>query len=329
MLTALSLGVLKLLADGEFHSGSQLALDLGVSRGTIWNAVRGLEHAGLEVYRVRGRGYRLAQRVSLLERAAIERHAGLHASLFTVEVIDTAGSTNTVLLARAAAAAATGTVLAAEWQESGRGRMGRVWHSGICGAVTFSLLWRFSHGAGALAGLSLTTGVALVRAMMKLGARDVQLKWPNDVLWRGGKLAGTLIEMQGDALGPSAVVIGIGINVRLSDALRERIDQPTADLEAACGRELDRSAVLGCVLAELAPALEAFEQDGFGAVRHEWERYHAHQGQAVAVKLPDGGVHEGLARGVGDDGALLFETGSGLRRLHSGEIERSTLRSLA
>ena len=319
-MTAPLFKVLRLLADGEFHSGAALARDLDVSRGTVWNAVRALDAAGIDVYRVRGRGYRIAQPISLLDPESIARHAGAARSRFSLDVVDVAGSTNTLLMERAAAGAPSGAVIAAESQEQGRGRLGRPWHAGLGGGVTFSLLWRFAQGAGGLAGLSLAAGVALVRAIAQLGARDVQLKWPNDVVWQGGKLAGMLIEMQGDALGPSAVVIGIGINVRLSESVRARIDQAAADLETACGRPLERSAVLGAVLAELAPALDAFAREGFAPMRAEWESHHAHQGRRIAVKLPDGRVHEGFARGVGDDGALLFETGGAVRRLHSGEI---------
>jgi BirA family biotin operon repressor/biotin-[acetyl-CoA-carboxylase] ligase len=207
--------------------------------------------------------------------------------------------------------------------------MGRPWHSGLGGGITFSLLWRFEQGASALAGLSLAAGVALVRALDKLGGRDVQLKWPNDVVWCGGKLAGILIELQGDALGPSAVVFGIGLNVRLSDAVRSRIDQPVADLETACGCAIDRSAALGVVLAELAAVLDAFSRDGFAPLRTEWESHHAHQGKAIALKLPDGRTHKGVARGVGDDGALLFDQGGAIRRLHSGELTSSETKAEA
>lgn len=319
-MTELSFKVLRLIADGEFHSGAALARNLGVTRGTIWNAVRALDAAGLEVYRVRGRGYRLVQPVSLLDAAAVARHAGSAAPRFKIDVIDLAESTNTVLMQRAAANEQSGSTVVAESQRSGRGRMGRSWHADIGGALTFSVLWRFSQGAAALAGLSLAAGVAIVRALLKTGATEVQLKWPNDVLWHGRKLAGMLIEMQGDALGPSAVVIGIGINVRLSEATRQRIDQPAADLETASGRALDRSAVLGTILAELACVLDAFSKDGFAPLREEWQRHHAHQGRRVVVKLPGGRTDEGIARGVGDDGALLFETGNAVRRLHSGEI---------
>jgi BirA family biotin operon repressor/biotin-[acetyl-CoA-carboxylase] ligase len=139
-------------------------------------------------------------------------------------------------------------------------------------------------------------------------------------MWRDGKLAGMLIEMHGDALGPSAVVIGIGINIRLSEAVRDRIDQPARDLETACGGALDRNVVLGAVLAELVSVLDAFSHAGFAPMRVEWERHHVHQDRAVTVTLPDGRSHEGVARGVADDGALLFETGNAVRRLHSAEL---------
>lgn len=318
-MTPNAFALLRLIADGEFHSGEALAGALGVSRGTVWNAVRALEAADLQIYKVRGRGYRLAQRVSLLDAAIIARGPGAHGAL-QIEVIDSADSTNTRLMQRAVAGAASGSVLAAEWQHSGRGRMGRAWQAGIGRAIAFSMLWRYAQGASALSGLSLAVGVAVIRALRGIGAADVELKWPNDVLWRGRKLAGILVELTGDALGPSAVVVGVGVNVRLSEAMKARIDQPAADLESACRRELDRNAVLAALLAELRLALERFASAGFAPLREEWESYHAHQGRRVTVTLPGGATDDGVARGIADDGALLFESGNALRRLHSGEI---------
>ena len=118
-------------------------------------------------------------------------------SRFTLEIVDEAASTNTLLLERAAKGARSGEALAAEWQTHGRGRLGRLWHAAPCGALTFSLVWRFARGSAALAGLSLAAGLALVRALTKLGVSDVRVKWPNDLVWHGRKLAGILIEMQG------------------------------------------------------------------------------------------------------------------------------------
>lgn len=312
--------VLTLLADAEFRSGEALACALGMSRASVWQAVHELESAGLVIYKVRGRGYRLAQPLSLLDRAEIQQYLGPRARSLALEIVESVGSTSTLLMERAQAGAPHATVIAAEWQSGGRGRRGRAWHADIGGALTFSLLWRFVQGAGFLGGLSLVVGIGLVRALEKLGVVGGGLKWPNDVVWRGRKLAGILIEMQGDALGPSLAVIGIGVNVRLSDAVRSRIDQEAADLETACGRALDRNELLALLLVELHGVLETFTREGFAPLRGEWQRRHAHQDRAVTVILPDARRETGIARGVAEDGALLVETRGGLRRYHSGEI---------
>jgi len=319
-MKALTSSVLKRLADGDFHSGETLARGLDISRASVWNAVRDLEAKGIEVYKVHGRGYRLPYPVTLLDRAAVERHLGANGSRFTLDVRDTVDSTNSRLLERAAAGTPGGTVIAAEWQSGGRGRLGRPWHAGVGEALTFSLLWRSTRGAGALSGLTLAVGVALARALAAAGAGSVALKWPNDVLWRGAKLAGILTELQGDALGPTAVVIGVGINVRLSEATRARIGQAAADLETACGVAPDRNRLLAEVLIELDRLLEAFGRAGFAALRDEWQRHHAQQGRRVTLTLPDGTRRSGRARGVAEDGALLLETRSGTQRFHSGEV---------
>ncbi len=322
----LTAGVLARLADGGFHSGEALARSLEVSRASVWNAVRDLEATGIEVYKVHGRGYRLPYPVSLLDRAAVERHLGAQAGRFALDIRDTVDSTNTALIERAAQGAPGGTVLAAEWQAAGRGRLGRAWHAGVGEALTFSLLWRSARGAGALSGLTLAVGVALARALQSAGAGGVALKWPNDVLWRGGKLAGVLTELQGDALGPTAVVIGIGINVRLSEATRARIGQATADLETACEAAPDRNRLLAGVLIELDGMLGAFGRDGFAPLREEWLQRHAQQGRRVTLTLPDGARRSGHARGVAEDGAFLLETRAGVQRFHSGEISLRPLR---
>ena len=319
-MKALTSNVLKLLADGEFHSGEVLADALDVSRGSVWHAIRDLEAMELEVYKVHGRGYRLPQPLSLLDYAAIERRLGAHAARFTLDIRGSVDSTNTLLLERAAAGAPGGTVLAAEWQAGGRGRLGRAWHAGVGGALTFSLLWRFTRGAGALSGLSLAVGVALARSLQAIGARGVALKWPNDVVWRGRKLAGILTELQGDVLGPTAAVIGIGLNVRLSAATRARIEQAATDLETACGGALDRNLLLVRLLIELDRVLEAFAGEGFAPLRAEWQRYHAHQGRRVTLLLPGGARQRGRARGVAEDGAFVLETRAGMKHYHSGEI---------
>jgi len=316
----LTAGVFTRLADGEFHSGEALARNLEVSRASVWNAVRDLEATGIEVYKVHGRGYRLPHPVALLDRAAVERHLGTNVERFALDIRYEVNSTNTTLLECAAAGAAGGTVVATEWQTGGRGRLGRAWHAGVGEALTFSLLWRFTRGAGALSGLSLAVGVALARALAAAGAIGVALKWPNDIVHGDAKLAGILTELAGDALGPTAAVIGIGLNVRLSEATRARIGQPATDLVSACGAAPDRNRLLAAVLVELGRVLDAFAKDGFAPLRAEWQRCHAHQDQRVALLMPDGSRQSGHARGVAEDGSFLLETRAGLKRFHSGEV---------
>jgi BirA family biotin operon repressor/biotin-[acetyl-CoA-carboxylase] ligase len=320
IMKPLTYRVLKLLAAGDFCSGEILANTLGVSRGSVWHSVRQLEAGGLVIYRVRGRGYRLEQPLSMLDATALRRHLGRHARFLVLDLVDSVGSTNTLALARAQANAPSGTVIVTERQTAGRGRLGRHWQAGIGGALTFSVVWRFTQGAGFLSGLSLAVGIAVARALKTLGVSDARLKWPNDVVWRGRKLAGILIEMQGDTLGPSCAVVGIGVNVRLSNAVRRQIDQAASDLETACGRLLDRNAVLARILVELTSILETFALSGFAPLRGEWQREHAWQNRGVSVTLPDGRRESGVARGVDEQGALIVAGRGGVRRYYSGEV---------
>jgi BirA family biotin operon repressor/biotin-[acetyl-CoA-carboxylase] ligase len=315
----LTFQALRLLSDGDFHSGEALARALGVSRTTVWKALRGLEALGVTLFKVHGRGYRLVTPVDWLDAAQIRRHLGARAETYQVHVLDAVDSTNTLLLAEALAGAPSGLALAAEVQTGGRGRRGNRWHAGLGGGLTFSVLWRFELGVGSLGGLSLAASVALVRALRELGGDEVQLKWPNDLLCRFQKLGGVLTELEGDVLGPSAAVIGIGVNVHVDPAVRERIDQAVTDLTATGVRQ-DRNRVLGALLRHLADALELFAAQGFAPLKDEWMRYDALAGRAVAVIMPDRTEHAGIAAGVADDGALQLLTTAGLRRFHSGEL---------
>jgi BirA family transcriptional regulator, biotin operon repressor / biotin---[acetyl-CoA-carboxylase] ligase len=317
--TPLTLRALRLLSAEEFRSGQQLARLLGVSRTSVWNALKNLEAAGETLLRKRGHGYRLATGIDWLNATQVGRHLGAYRDVYDLHIVDVVESTNTTLLERAVNGAAAGTMLAAELQTRGRGRRGRVWYAGLGGALTFSVLWRFEQGAGFLAGLGLAVGVGLVRALRSLGVEDAALKWPNDLLIRHQKVAGTLVEIQGDVLGPSLAVVGVGINFRLDASTRERVDQAATDLISA-GVPYDRNRALGRVLWHLAEVLNAFREHGFGPLRGEWERYHVYAGRAVTVRVPDGWREEGTVAGVDDDGALLLQTRSGLRRFHSGEV---------
>jgi len=319
-MKALTFAVLRLLGDGEFHSGEDLANALGISRATICNALKGVDDAGLALYKIRGRGYRLVEPLQWLDKAKIAAALGAHANRFNVELIDCIASSNTLLMQKAVLGALHGSVIAAEMQTHGRGRRGRSWHSNLGEALTFSVLWRTDQGVGALSGLSLVVGVALLRALKSLGVTGAALKWPNDVLHHYCKLAGILIEVQGEVLGPSLAVIGIGINLKLSEHTKRSIDQPTTDLYSITGAAPERNQALGCVLRHMAEVLDIFGAKGFKGLRAEWVEHHAYHNKNVRILLPDDGAQEGVVTGVDIDGALLVKSRSGERRYSTGEI---------
>ena len=310
--------LLDLLSDGAFHSGDDLAKKLGVSRATVFNDMTLAEKDGVHLQRIRGRGYRLPGGWQPLDKNEVESFMGNAAARFSIEVLQQAASSNTELLRRSGVQ--SGAVLAVELQTAGRGRLGRIWHSGLGNALTFSLSWRFDCGLNALSGLSLAAGVAVLRALKRYDVIGVGLKWPNDILTPHGKLGGVLIEAQGDMYGPSLAVIGIGINCSLPVMITKAIDQPAVALDGICARPPSRNRLLAALLEELAAVLDIFAGDGFATLRAEWERYHAQQNLPVRLLMPDGKAVSGVARGVSDNGELILETAQGIRQYNAGEV---------
>lgn len=318
-MNTLTFPILRLLADGKFHSGEDIARHFNVSRTSVWNALQHAEQLGIEFFSVQGRGYRLPQPVVLLNQQSILNALGKKADLLQVEVHDHLASSNSYLMQNINTANHA-TCVAANLQTNGRGRRGRTWHAGLGASLTFSLLWRFQSGASALSGLSLAVGVALMRGLHELGITGSQLKWPNDVLINRKKLAGILIELQGDMEGPSTAVIGVGINLKLSANLKLQIDQPVTDLASVLSSEIDPNHLLSTLLEHLSDVLDAFEKNGFAALCEEWSHHHAYREQDVRMMMPDGREICGVVQGITEDGSLLVTTAEGVQRFISGEI---------
>lgn len=314
-----SFSLLRTLADGEFHSGEEMAQQMGISRASVHNVLQDVARYGVRLHSVRGRGYQLAKPICWLDKAQILDHCGGVCSVLDIQILDHATSSNALLLQAASQGVASGRVIAPEWQSAGRGRLGRTWHAALGEALTFSLLWRFECGIAALSGLSLAVGVGMMRALRELGVQDAGLKWPNDLMLPSGKLAGILLEAQGDMLGPSAVVIGIGLNLA-PPAEAGHIGQAAGAL-SECGVPLSqRNRVFGLLLKHLVSVLGEFSTRGFSGLRGEWERAHIYDRRPVEMSMPDGKRIEGIALGVTDGGALRVETQEGLREFHSGEV---------
>jgi BirA family biotin operon repressor/biotin-[acetyl-CoA-carboxylase] ligase len=293
------------LSDGRFHSGQALAHAFELSRASICNTITLAESMGLAIHAVRGRGYRMPVPVEWLEGSLITQFLGPVAGAYMIHVHDSVDSTNTALMAAALNGAADGTLYCTEHQQSGKGRRGRQWHSVLGGSLTFSVLWRFESGLQSLAGLSLVAGLAIARAVNRHSRYPVRLKWPNDVLVDYRKLAGILVEVQGDMHGPAFAVVGVGLNVRLNEAQREAVDQAVVDL-AEMGVTVGRNQLLADCLRELHAAIALFRQHGFAALREDWLALDAYAGKAVALTLPDTRSVQGVASGVDETGAFLL-----------------------
>ena len=270
----------------------------------MWKQIESLRRLGAPIEAAAGRGYRLAWPLETLDAATIRAQLDpqLRRRLGSIEAHWRIDSTSSTLLRQAAQGAADLSICVAEAQSAGRGRRGRDWISPLGGNVYFSLLRRFGAGMGALSGLSLVAGVAVIQALADCAVRNAGLKWPNDVLADGRKLAGILVELGGEFLGPCHAVIGIGLNVRLPRQFKA--GQPSVDLASLCGDMLpSRNVVIARLLIRLIAALDRFERAGFAPFRAEFAQYDLLAGQAVRVH---GGkaVHDGVAEGVDDRGAL-------------------------
>lgn len=312
--------VVALLSDGAFHSGDELGEALGVTRAAVWKKVQKLQGLGLDIFSVRGKGYRMNCPIELLSADVLREYVDPVALplLGDVDIRDSVGSTNDVALKRVAAGVGNGYACFAEQQTAGRGRRGRAWVSPFGRNIYLSVVWHFHQGAAALEGLSLATGMAVVDALLKLGCQGAQLKWPNDIMIDRQKLGGVLLEMTGDPSGHCQVVLGVGLNVSLNAQDGASIDQPYVALDDL-GVVVPRNQVAGVMLGEILQMVDHFERHGFAPFRERWPQYDAYRDKQVAVHVGSQ-VHRGIARGVDATGGLRIEAITGVTVYKGGEI---------
>ena len=311
------------LADGRFHSGEDLAQALGVSRSAVWKACAQLKDLGATLHAVRNRGYRLAHVAERLNPEKIRDHLAreVRDHVGSVGALWSIDSTNTALLERANPPHGTSEVLLAEYQSAGRGRRGRAWLAPPGGAICLSLSWTFREVPADLAALGLVIGVCMVRALKQVGVKHASLKWPNDLLVDGKKLAGVLIDLRAESQGPACVVIGIGMNVALGAPLLKQIaasGTAATDLISAAG-EKPRNALAADLVSACVRGLLQFELEGLKPFIAEWREADALRGRPVNVTSAEG-IARGLARGIDLHGALMVETREGVQRFISGDV---------
>ncbi|MBU0501392.1 MAG: bifunctional biotin--[acetyl-CoA-carboxylase] ligase/biotin operon repressor BirA [Gammaproteobacteria bacterium] len=313
--------LIQALADGRFHSGEELAGRMGVSRTAVWKQIQGMGRTwGLKVLAVKGKGYRLAQPLDLLQEAEILRWISpeMQRRIQRLEIHTLIDSTNRYLMGKASSALQGAHVCLAEQQTQGQGRRGRPWFSPFAGNIYLSLLWRSSRPPHRLGGLSLALGVAVAGMLREMGFSAVGLKWPNDLVSEEGKLGGILIQMIGEGEGPSTLVAGLGLNVRMPPEAGQNIDQPWVDL-VSLGSPPKRSHLAGMLIDVLVDALIQYETKGLEPFLSPWRRLDQYHDRQVVLLRGEERIH-GRCAGIAEDGALLLDTDSGRERFHGGEI---------
>lgn len=303
-------------------SGEALAEALGISRTAVWKHVHALRQAGMDIRagRGRGRGYCLHNDVLVASRLA-EALAGLRIGSRCI-VLAELNSTNSELMrlaTEAGGSAPDGTVLLAERQLRGRGRLQRDWLTSEGNSLAMSILLRPRLAPTEVSQLPLLTALAVQQALQDIA--PLAIKWPNDILCRGRKIAGILTEMRAEPGAVHAVVIGIGINVRPpAGGWPEALQSSAGDLSSAAGVSLCRMDVAIAVLRRFDALYHEYLANGFAPIREAWWQAHAACGKPVRVHNGSAYI-EGIAEALDTDGALLLRTASGLTRILSGDLE--------
>lgn len=299
-------------------SGDALANELGLSRAGIWKHIQTMRKQGIEIESHAGRGYQLKSDVlspAMLRRQLDDTLIGSECMVF-----DEIDSTNREAMRQAEAGADEGLVIITNRQTSGRGRLGRSWHTAEHDSLALSMLLRPDIAPEKVPQLSLLAAVALHKALSKF-APGISLKWPNDIMHNGAKIAGILTEMRGEPGQVHAVVIGIGVNIRRPvKGWPEEITQRVSDLSTASGRNLSRLDTALAIIRAMETGYREYLTDGFAPIRRAWWQAHAASGHRVRAHDSKGYV-EGIAEALDDDGALLLRVGGQLQRFIAGDIE--------
>jgi len=251
---------------------------------------------------------------------------GIRSLLTELNVLDEVDSTNNAILELPAAQRHAHAVVA-DQQKVGRGRRQRSWHSPPGGNIYLSLGWQFDKPRWPLSTLPLVVALAVCQALDRTGLSGHGIKWPNDILSGGRKLAGILVEMQSAGAGPAMAVVGVGLNVRMPaqdvKQLSAAIDRPWTDLDSELGTgqaAANRNELVSWLLNELVESIGVFEKFGFEVFRPAWAERDVLRGHNITLEYNQRQLG-GLAVGVDKDGGLLLDSPTdGIRVFHSGEV---------
>ncbi|MDD2852718.1 MAG: biotin--[acetyl-CoA-carboxylase] ligase [Desulfuromonadaceae bacterium] len=315
--------ILRLFRDNNgFMSGEQLSRELGVSRTAIWKHISALRNDGYRIDAVPSQGYRLCYSSDAVDPDEIRARLGEVKFGRRIEYAKQTLSTNADAFRLAENGAIEGTVILADAQSEGKGRRGRMWVSPAGVNLYCSIVLRpaiLPHEAPQLTFLS---AVAVARAIRLTTALIPEIKWPNDLLVSGKKVAGLLNEMSAETDGINFVILGIGVNLNMTaPQFPQDLRQPASSLLLESGALVDRSQFASTMLRELDQLYTEFQAVGFGPVREEWQQYCNANGRRIVVTDSGKECTEGRFAGIDTDGALLLQSDDGVaHRITSGDV---------
>ncbi|MBI6550728.1 bifunctional biotin--[acetyl-CoA-carboxylase] ligase/biotin operon repressor BirA [Xenorhabdus lircayensis] len=307
------LKLIKVLSDGEIHSGQQLGQGLGMSRAGINKHIQTIREWGVEILTLPGKGYRFPAPMNLLDKEIITNYLPND----RIEVIPVIDSTNQYLLEKLAELA-SGDACVAEYQYAGRGRRGRQWVSAFGRNLYLSMYWCLEQGPAAAIGLSLVVGIVIAEVLNCQGAERVKVKWPNDLYLDDKKLAGILVELTGKTGDAAQIVIGIGMNISMSSEQQKSINQRWTNLQQA-RITVERNKLIAEIIVELKKALIQFENEGLSPFISRWHNLDNFINRQVKLIIGDQEIH-GTARGIDQQGALLLDINGVITPYIGGEI---------
>ncbi|XP_022778303.1 uncharacterized protein LOC111319834 [Stylophora pistillata] len=304
---------LNILNDLNVHSGSDLGKHLGISRTAVWKITKKLEKYGVK-FNSDSKGYQLKDPLVLLDEKKIRAHTS--SQDYSIEIYESLGSTNDHLLISNLPPVPPHFCFA-EFQEKGRGRLGRQWHSPFGANVVFSLSRVFDRDMGDLSGLSLVIGICIIEALKDSGIEaDLKLKWPNDVYLNGVKVEGNLIDVRAEANGHCQAIIGVGLNVNMLPEKGISIDQEWTSLAYALDQKFERNILAANLIDVLLRNLTLFNEKGFNVFFDRWQSLDFLEGKDVALmQLTQ--KKEGRVLGVDNRGYLLIEDKEGSTQSYS------------
>jgi BirA family biotin operon repressor/biotin-[acetyl-CoA-carboxylase] ligase len=309
--------LVQLLNDGEYHDGTSLGEHLCITRAAVWKMIKKLQGYHIEIRSVKGKGYCLESKLFLLDEKAIKnrlRHKKIH-----LNILEKTTSTNDILK-QSIQDNPQMTACFAETQTSGRGRLNRQWHSPFAENIYFSMLYSFQKDISQLSGLSLMVALAMCHAIEIIyPSCSPQVKWPNDIMINGCKVAGILIEIEAQSHGFCQVIIGVGVNVNMHKASKKHINQHWISLSQVMGHTLDRNSLAAEMINTLMDYLQRFSDKGMSDFMEEWKKRDCLYHSAISVQCANTAI-KGYCLGIDALGHVLLQKDSGdVLSLASGE----------